>query len=332
MSNQQNYTSRQETKPLVSFIITYYNLPVQMLQECIESILHLSLRPFEREIIVIDDGTYESPINDLIEYEDDIIYVRQKNSGVSSARNKGLDMAKGQYIQLVDADDQLVQAPYEQCLDIIRYQEGVDLVMFDFTNNPTVDVTLESIQPVNGATYMRNNNIHGSAWGYLFSQSILGQLRFTPGVQYGEDEEFTAQIILRAEKMYATNYKAYFYRRHNSSVTNQTDSASTQKRLDDSFTIIKNLNLLSDKMAHTDKIAIQRRVAQLTMDYIYNIIMMTGQKKELEQRIQELYGYGLFPLPDGNYSSKYSWFRRLANNSIGRTVLLYSLPFMKKER
>ena len=163
MQNQRSYTSNQETQPLVSFIITYYNLPVQMLQECIESILQLSLRPFEREIIVIDDGTYECPINDLMKYEDDIIYVRQKNNGVSTARNKGLDMAKGKFIQLIDADDCLIQAPYEQCLDIIRYKEDVDMVMFDFTNSRQVEVMLETVLPVSGATYMRNNNIHGSA-------------------------------------------------------------------------------------------------------------------------------------------------------------------------
>ena len=182
MQNQQSYTSNQETQPLVSFIITYYNLPVQMLQECIESILQLSLRPFEREIIVIDDGTYECPINDLMKYEDDIIYVRQKNNGVSTARNKGLDMAKGKFIQLIDADDCLIQAPYEQCLDIIRYKEDVDMVMFDFTNSRQVEVMLETVLPVSGATYMRNNNIHGSACGYLFLRSILGQLRFSPNI------------------------------------------------------------------------------------------------------------------------------------------------------
>ena len=222
MQNQQSYTSNQETQPLVSFIITYYNLPVQMLQECIESILQLSLRPFEREIIVIDDGTYECPINDLMKYEDDIIYVRQKNNGVSTARNKGLDMAKGKFIQLIDADDCLIQAPYEQCLDIIRYKEDVDMVMFDFTNSRQVEVMLETVLPVSGATYMRNNNIHGSACGYLFLRSILGQLRFSPNIQYGEDEEFSAQLILRAEKMYATNYKAYFYRKSNTSMNYPT--------------------------------------------------------------------------------------------------------------
>ena len=57
MQNYQIHTSSQETQPIVSFIITYYNLPIQMLCECIDSILALSLRSFEREIIVIDDGS-----------------------------------------------------------------------------------------------------------------------------------------------------------------------------------------------------------------------------------------------------------------------------------
>ena len=49
----------KKQQPLVSFILTYYNLPVQMLCECIDSILALSLTPEEREIIVVDDGSDE---------------------------------------------------------------------------------------------------------------------------------------------------------------------------------------------------------------------------------------------------------------------------------
>ena len=71
-------------KPLVSFILTYYNQPVQMLCECIDSILALSLRSFEREIIIIDDGSRVSPMNGLMQYGDEIIYVRQKNGGLSA--------------------------------------------------------------------------------------------------------------------------------------------------------------------------------------------------------------------------------------------------------
>ena len=75
-------------KPLVSFILTYYNQPVQMLCECINSILALSLQPNEREIIVVDDGSNVSPMNGLMQYGDELVYVRQKNSGLSMARNK----------------------------------------------------------------------------------------------------------------------------------------------------------------------------------------------------------------------------------------------------
>ena len=107
-------SNMKENKPLISFIITYYNLPVEMLYECIDSILALSLRTDEREIIVVDDGSDSSPINELMRYGDDIIYVRQKNQGLSAARNKGIDVATGSYFQFVDADDQLIQHPYEQ--------------------------------------------------------------------------------------------------------------------------------------------------------------------------------------------------------------------------
>ena len=71
--------------PLISFIITYYNLPVEMLRECIESILQLSIPSEEREIILIDDGSDMSPLNELIDYRDQMIYLRQYNQGLRRA-------------------------------------------------------------------------------------------------------------------------------------------------------------------------------------------------------------------------------------------------------
>ncbi|MBQ9230561.1 MAG: glycosyltransferase [Prevotella sp.] len=321
----------REDKPLVSFIITYYNLPVQMLQECIDSILALSLRPFEREIIVIDDGSDQSPINDLMKYGDDIIYVRQKNGGLSMARNKGLDVATGEYIQFVDADDQLIQAPYEQCLDIIRYQQEADMVLFDFSSNLHVETHLENVQPVSGSDYMRNNNIHGTAWGYIFRLSILGKLRFTPAI-YHEDEEFTPQLLLRAEKVYPTHAKAYYYVKRDNSITSSKTTTDTEKRINDREGVIIRLHELCDKLPHQDRAALERRVAQLTMDYIYQIIIETHSGEVLSERLSRLYDKGLFPLPKANYSKKYVWFRRMTNSSVGRTILLHSLPLLRKER
>jgi hypothetical protein len=68
------------------------------------------------------------------------------------------------------------------------------------------------------------------------------------------------------------------------------------------------------------------------MDYLYNTIVLTRSRQELDTRIDELYAEGLFPLPDRDYSQKYKWFRRMTNSSFGRTVLLNTLPFLSKER
>jgi hypothetical protein len=322
-----------EEKPLVSFILTYYNLPVQMLCECIDSILALSLTPEEREIIVVDDGSDTSPMNGLMQYGDTIIYVRQKHEGVSVARNTALRMAKGSYIQIVDGDDCLLKEPYEQCLDIIRQHPDAEVVMFDFTRHKTATSSaLPAIKPVSGAELMKSHNIRGAVCCCLFRQSVRSRLEFTPGVAYSEDEEFTPQLLLRAEVVYATDIKAYYYRKHPASAVSHTDEVSIDKRLDDTKSTILNLHLKADRLPLNDRLALQRRVAQLTMDYIYNTMVLTRSAKCVDQRIEELRAEGLFPLPDQNYSTKYTWFRRMTNSAMGRRILLTTLPLMKKER
>lgn len=302
-----------------------------MLQECIESILRLRLHPSEREIIVVDDGSDNSPISELSNYEDNIIYVRQKNAGLSMARNKGLDMAKGTYIQFIDADDQLIEAPYNQCLDMLRRHQNADMLLFDFSANTHTKAVPEHVSPVSGADYMRNNNIHGTAWGYFFRRSILGELRFTPGI-YHEDEEFTPQLLLRAEEVYPTHAKAYLYNQREGSITSSKNPADTEKRINDSEGVIFRLHNLCDKLPRQDKMALERRVAQLTMDYIYSIILENCSLEFLNQRLQRLHDKGLFPLPEANYTTKYTWFRRMSNSSLGRQMMLRLLPLLQKER
>ena len=320
-------------QPLVSFIVTCYNLPVDMLCECIDSILNLNLETAEREIIVVDDGSDVSPMNDLLKYGDDIIYVRQKNGGVSVARNTAMDMAKGQYIQLVDGDDCLLKNPYEYCLDLIRNCSNVDVVMFDFTHkSDKAPVAFNPPIIKNGSELLRTENIRGAACCCLFRQAVRGKLAFTPGIAYGEDEEFTPQLLIRAESVYITDAQAYFYRERTTSAVHQTDEASILKRLSDTKEVILHLSRLADISPQSDKIALQRRVAQLTMDYLYNTILLTRSEEKLDETVDDLRKNNLFPLPNHPYSTKYTWFRRLSNSALGRKILLTTLPIMKKER
>lgn len=323
----------EKNKPLISFILTCYNLPVQLLCECIDSILALSLNPEEREIIVVDDGSEVSPMNGLMHYGNEIIYVRQSNKGVSVARNVALHMAQGIYVQMVDGDDMLLKAPYDFCIDIIRKNPDTEVLIFDFTHEKNEAAsTFKEPAMTSGAEYMRSHNIRGAIWSYLFRQSVRSKLEFTPGIVYAEDEEFTPQLLLRAEVIRYTDAKAYFYRKRKTSAVHQHDESSIGKRLDNTRDVILHLQELAATLPNNDRLAMQRRVAQLTMDYLYNTILLSRSREELEKRIDECRQEGLFPLPEQDYSTKYTWFRRMSNTSLGRAVLLRTLPLLKKER
>lgn len=319
------------SQPLVSFIIAYYNLPTTMLTACIESIVALSLRTSEREIIVVDDGSDVSPAEALKPFADTVVYLRTPNGGLSHARNNGLRIASGRYIQFVDADDYLLQAAYEHCLDHVRYGKA-DVIMFDFCrSDEKPQRAFTDTQPVSGTHFMRHNNIHAMACGYLFRQSLLGELRFTPGIVH-EDELFTPMLLLRAEQVIATNAKAYFYRRRQGSIVSADTSRHTLRRLNDFHYVIASLHRQADTLPADERTALERRVAQLTMDYIYNIIVQTRSRHYLDRQLEHLRQEGLFPLPDNGYTMKYTWFRRLTSSSAGISLLLRVLPQMGRER
>ena len=319
-----------EKKPLVSFIIPVYNIPIGLLSECLDSILSLSLRKHEREIIVIDDGSQSSPLSKLDNYLDDIIFIRQKNGGLGSARNRGILNVTGQYIQFIDADDALIANQYEHCLDLIRFSSP-DMVMFNFSRKEKSQKIYNDQPAISGRELMRHHNIKATAWGYLFKSTILGKLRFTPDI-FHEDEEFTPLLILRAETIIQSDAEAYFYRQRKESITTSENPRNILKRLNDFKEVILRLNQTADVIHGIDRLALLRRVHQLTMDYIYKIIVETRNKQYLERQLEDLRKKGLFPLPDRNYTTKYRWFRRLTNSKVGLTFLLRTIPLIKKEK
>ena len=313
--------------PLVSFIITTSKHQKEYLVECIKSILQLSLNPKEREIILIDDGSDICPLNDLAEYLPNIIYLRQPNQGVSVARNYGMKIATGKYIQFIDGDDYILKAAYEHCLDIVRYHQP-DIVTFNYCkNNKDIEPSYELPTPVTGTDFLNNNNLHGAAWSYIFRHSIVGSLQFTPGIVYGEDEEFTPQLFLRAERIFKINTEAYFYRDNKNSVSHQYHKEKIQLRMDNSMEVLLHLQQLLDKIPVAERQALNRRIAQLTMDYLYNNIRLNHSLISLNKCIKQLRSHGLYPLPDKDYTKKYTMFRKAISTYLGRIGLLL---FIKK--
>ena len=331
MSTQQTAPQVHQA-PLVSFIITYYQLPIKMLQECIESILALSLTDQEREIMLIDDGSEKSPVDDLSSYMSAITYVRQAHQGVSVARNTGIHIATGNYIQFVDGDDMLLKDAYQECLQAARtYQD--DIITFHYTRK--LSDKKQIIRPrqiMSGEEYMNHQNLRGSVCGYLFRRELLGSLHFTPGIDYSEDEEFTPQLFFKANSIYPTYLTAYFYRSHAASAIHQSHPQKITKRLDDTEKVIFHLQHICETLPIHQQSAFKRRIAQLTMDYLYEMMILKEDKDEIRSRIDSLVKKELFPLPNRHYTSTYTLFRWMTNTSIGRRLLIDLLPLTTKKR
>lgn len=314
-------TPNDAPTPLMSFIITCYNLPAHMLIACLDSISQLTLKPDEREIILIDDGSALPAIGDIGRHMDNIIYLRQPNRGVACARNMGLRIATGQFIHFVDGDDYLIRTPYEHCLDLVRYHQP-DVVVFDMTNHMSVPIPYAYKGPMSGTAYVHNHNLRGTICSYIFSRQTMGNLRFTPGTLH-EDEEFIPQLLLRAERIYQTEAKAYFYRQRSHSITHESASEHIDKRLADALAIILRLQQLAQTLSEAERAAMNRRIAQLTMDYIYNTIHLTHDRKRLNEALDRLSSHGLYPLPNKHYTHKYSLFRSMIQTAMGRRLLFH---------
>ncbi len=319
MQTYSTNTQNKKTKTLISFIITFYNESIDMLQECIDSIYNISLDKKEREIILINDGSEINP-TPLLNKNTNIRYYKQKNMGVSQARNTGVNLATGKYIQFIDADDFLIVPAYNTIINILKVKKP-NILFFRFTNNEKKYKIRSSYKHTNlGAEYMYKNNIRASVCTYLVKQELAKNILFTKGIDYCEDEEFTAKLILKANNIIDTLTVAYFYREHPKSCTHKTDREHVSKRFNNMLEVIISLNKLQPKNKLKQK-AIKRRINQLTMDFIFNLMLINNDTTVTENYIKKLTKLKLFPLPKKNYTLKYFIFRITTNTKLFRNIL-----------
>lgn len=288
------------TFPLVSFVITYHNETMALLQACLESIRSLPMAKGEAEVIVVDDGMTLSD-SPLAEGER---LIQQEQAGLSVARNTGIESCRGRYIQFVDADDCLIPSAYEAVLREVRKEEA-DVVLFKAVagkERPKELAKAPATQPhssvaVSGSSFLLHHNLRAAACCYVFKRELLGDLRFHPGLLH-EDELFTPLLFLRAEKLVEVKKKAYFYRQHAGTITHSQSPAMVQKRLDDIHYVIKTLHSLGNSV-------LERRIRQLTVDYLQKAWLLTRSRQEVRRRIGQLRAEKFMPLPVRCYSLRY---------------------------
>ena len=316
------HTSTTDT-PLLSFIIPCYNIERDLLQRCLASIVVAANSSLPAEVIIVDDGSDTPPLWVEEVYGTAVTLLQRPHQGVSAARNAGLDMARGIYIQFVDADDILLSA-YQDMLQRAATNKFDLILALPSRHRKVVNNSQK------GTDFMLHNNLHGAVWGYLFRRTLAEGLRFTQGVAYAEDEEFTALLFLRAKHLHIFSEEVYKYQQNIASVTHNTSAEALQQRFDNTEGVLVRLKEHCITLHEAERNALRRRVAQLTTDYIYNVVALTRNRQSYDHCLQHLRHLRLIPLPTERYTKKYTIFRILCNNKMLNSILFFLLKLFAR--
>lgn len=207
---------------LVSIIIPVYNSETY-LEACILSVINQTYSNIE--IILINDGSTDGSLQILKKYalaDPRIILIDALNEGPALARKKGLDMARGEYIQFLDSDDTLLNDAIELLIKKAQIMNA-DIVALPFffcdsdkAMNPSGCFNFIEL---NGVAYLReilNHRGYWSLWSNFQKRSLYFDfdLEIVPGVFFGEDALWMMQILLRDPKVVSIDKPLLCYNRN----------------------------------------------------------------------------------------------------------------------
>ena len=199
--------------PKVSIVVPCYNIQ-KYVGRCIESLLAQTFTDFE--LILVNDGSTDDTLSILKEYEKKdsrIIVLEKENGGLSDARNAGMKIAKGEYIQFVDGDDFAEDILLEKCAQKLD-ETGADIVIFDFyqyyTETNTKEVISHSFDETKeyslDTTTTLLTNIKNAAWNKMYKLSLFKENHIEyPFGYYYEDLGTTYRLLPRAKKIVFIN-------------------------------------------------------------------------------------------------------------------------------
>lgn len=219
-----------------SIVTAVYNT-AEYLEEMIESVLNQDIGFKENvQLILVDDGSSDDSLSICREYEskypNNINVLSLDHSGVSCARNEGMKLAKGKYLNFLDSDDKLsknalrnVYKFFEKNQDEIDLvaiplyffdkEEGQHILNYKFERTRIIDIIKEY------------NSIQLSASSAFIKEDVIKLYKFNPKLKYAEDAQLITDVILRKGKYGVVKDTKYYYRRRGD---NSSATQNNQKR------------------------------------------------------------------------------------------------------
>ena len=199
-------------EPHISVIIPVYNAETT-LNKCVDSVLGQQFPDFG--VILVDDGSKDKSLQICEEYarkDNRVTVIHKENGGVSSARNRGLEIAKGNWVTFVDSDDYIndtyLVLPEDKDIIFASYRNVVDGKESEgfssacFTGCRLSDVVAE----------YGSNSILRTPWAKFYKRDLIGNIRFPEDMKVGEDSCFVWQYLSRCQTYAVLPQSTYYVR------------------------------------------------------------------------------------------------------------------------
>ena len=222
MQNIKTHTRFQAANPLVTFIITYYNLPVQMLCKCIDSILAQTYTNLE--LIISDDGSTDpTTINTLKHYAEKDPRVKVnflgQNHGPGYARNEAIGRAQGRYIAFCDSDDRWFPDKLEKQLALMLARDcALVCSSYIICDGDDKETGINLAPPRISLQMLKRDNKIGCSTA-MYDIQKLGEKFFMPNLRKRQDWGLFLTIIQKCRMAYAIEYPLAYYRNRRKSVS-----------------------------------------------------------------------------------------------------------------
>ena len=214
--------------PRISIIVPVYQVE-KYLERCVNSILKQYYRDFE--LILVNDGSKDKSgeiCDNLKKIDNRITVIHKENGGLSSARNAGLEIAKGEYVGFIDSDDWITEDMFEHLINLIdKYKCQIASCSYIFSNGNTVfkqpELNIKVFNKTEALIYymqdgMENRISDYSAWIKLYSKELFKSTKFPIGQLY-EDGATNFELIQKVDRYVKSNKICYYYFQDGESIT-----------------------------------------------------------------------------------------------------------------
>lgn len=330
----------------LSVLIPVYNAE-RYINNCMNSLIYQDLSKQDYEVLIMNDGSTDNTANLLIEYVDkyeNIFFYSVDKIGVYAIRNRLLEIARGDFIYFLDADDYIahnslgimLKVAIKNHVEILGFKTKETFTYEKFELNKA-ELNKNNLKVKTGKEFIRDNrNFRHEIWWYFIKKSFLDEegIKFIEN-EYNSDVVFSLELLIKTNKMLYFPVSIHRYLQTPDSISRNRDIDKKYKRIENMHKMIIDYSRLINSIISKDigeNVMISNLKFRRDLFVFFSIIKMTKYHfniKQIRQKIDSLKHVGAYPI-NNFIGYEYNSFKyKFLNSIINNEAILFKIIFIR---